>query len=45
MQNFKLSGAITQKQSREDNSNYGDAQQLMMGNILVKFEDPKANVG
>ena len=41
MQNFKLSGAITQKASREDNSKYVGAQQLMLGNIPVKFEDPR----
>ena len=36
MQNFKLSGVITQKVSRGDNSKYVGAQQLMLGNIPVK---------
>ena len=41
--NFNISGAITQKLSRGDNSKIEGAQQLMLGNIPVKFEDSRPN--
>ena len=33
--------AITQKRSGGDNPKYGGAQQLMLGNIPVKFQDSR----
>ena len=38
-----MSGAITPKLSRGDNPKIGGAQQLMLGNIPVKFEDSRSN--
>ena len=37
-----MSGAITQKISRGGNPKIGGAQQLMLGNILVKFEGSRS---
>ena len=41
--NFNVSRAITQKQSGGDNPKYGGAQQLMLGNIPVKFQASRPN--
>ena len=38
-----MSGAITQKISRGGNPKIGGAQQLMLGNNPVKFEDPRSH--
>ena len=37
-----MSGAITPKISRGGNPKIGGAQQLMLGNILVKFEGSRS---
>ena len=41
--NFMLSGAITPKIVGGDNSKYGGAPQLMLGNNPMKFEDSRSN--
>ena len=41
--NFNVPREITQKQSGGDNQKYKDAQQLMLGNIPVKFKDSRPN--
>ena len=43
MKNFIVQRAITQKRSRGDNPKYGGAQQLMLGNIPVKFQGSRPN--
>ena len=40
-----MSGAITPKISRGGNPKIEGAQQLMLGNITVKFEDPRSHGG
>ena len=45
MYNLNMSGAITQKISKGGNPTIGGAQQLMLGNIPVKFEDPRYHGG
>ena len=37
--NFNVQRAITQKKSGGDNPKYGGAQQLMLGNLPLKFKD------
>ena len=39
---FNLSREITQKLKRGDNRKYGHAQQLMLNNIPIKFEDSRS---
>ena len=45
MLNVNISGAITPKLKRGHNPKIKGAQQLMLGNIPVKFEDPRYHGG